>query len=58
MDIAASNLLIYIEKYKSETDLRKMVKITEGLPKIEKAQQKLSHMRRHPKKGIKRKKDI
>jgi len=27
-----------------------MIKITEELPKIEKAQEKLSHMRSHPKK--------
>jgi len=46
-------VLIYVEKRKSETDLRKMVKITEELPKIEKAQEKLSHMHSRPKKNEK-----
>jgi hypothetical protein len=54
----ATNVLIYAEKRKSETDLRKMIKIMEELLKIEKNERYLSHMRSHPKKGTKSKNDI
>ncbi len=43
---------------KSETDLRKMIKIMEESLKIEKKRKNISHMRSHPRKGTKSKKDI
>ena len=43
---------------KSETDLRKMIKIIEELLKIEKTKRYLFHMRNNPKKEQKEKKDI
>jgi hypothetical protein len=55
----ATNVLIYTGKRKSETDLRKGMKILEELLKIEKHKKYLSHMRSHPKKrNKKQQKDI
>jgi hypothetical protein len=59
MGTIATNVLIYTGKQKSETDLRKRIKILEELLKIEKHKKYLSRMRSHPKKrNKKQKKDI
>jgi hypothetical protein len=58
LDILATNVLIYVGKRKSETDLRKMVKIMGELLKIEKTKKYLSHLRSHSRKGTKSKNDI
>jgi hypothetical protein len=58
LDTLATNVLIYVGKRKSETDLRKMVKIMGELLKIEKTKKYLSHMCSHPRKGTKSKNDI
>ncbi len=50
----AIDVLIYAEKIKSETDLRKMVKIMEELLKVKKTKGIPSHMRSHPKKTNKK----
>jgi len=47
------DVLIYAEKIKNETDLRKMIKIMEELLKIKKTIGIASHMRSHPKKRTK-----
>jgi hypothetical protein len=59
MGTIATNVLVYTGKQKSETDLRKRIKILEELLKIEKHKKYLSRMRSHPKKrNKKQKKDI
>jgi hypothetical protein len=54
MGALAIDVLIYAKKIKSETDLRKMVKIMEELLKIKKTKGIPSHMRSHPKKTKKK----
>jgi len=54
VSVLAIGVLIYAEKIKSESDLRKMVKIMEELLKIKKTKGIPSHMRIHPKKTNKK----
>jgi len=58
LDTLATTVLIYAPKQKSETNLRKMIKIMEESLKIEKKPKKYRyHMRSDPKKETKSKKD-